>query len=415
MNATDKTMEKITTLAKGRGFVFAGSEIYGGLSNTWDYGPLGVEFKNNVKKAWMKKFVQESKYNVGLDAAILMNPQVWVASGHVGGFSDPLMDCKECKTRHRADQLIGGCRLQRRPAVTAGEDVRSHQGKRHPLPGLRQMQFYRHPAVQSDVQNLPGRDRGRQERAVTCVRKRRRAFLSTFSMSSVPPAASCPLALLRSANPSATRSRPAISPSAPGNLSRWSWNFSASPAPIWNGLLIGRITATTGCSSLGIDGGEPSSARPRKGGAVPSIPTPPPTLSSCSPSAGASCGALPTGPTSTWAAIMEHSGKTLEYFDQETNEQYIPYVIEPSLGADRVALAFLCDAYDEENVCGERRHPRGAASAPGAGALQGVRSARCPKKLAEPAQTTSAPELSEALYGGLRRRRLHRQAVPPSG
>ena len=106
MNATDKTMEKITTLAKGRGFVFAGSEIYGGLSNTWDYGPLGVEFKNNVKKAWMKKFVQESKYNVGLDAAILMNPQVWVASGHVGGFSDPLMDCKECKTRHRADQLL---------------------------------------------------------------------------------------------------------------------------------------------------------------------------------------------------------------------------------------------------------------------------------------------------------------------
>ena len=103
---SEKTMEKIVALCKGRGFVYAGSEIYGGLANTWDYGPLGVEFKNNVKRAWWKKFVQECKYNVGLDSALLMNPEVWVASGHVGGFSDPLMDCKECKTRHRADQLI---------------------------------------------------------------------------------------------------------------------------------------------------------------------------------------------------------------------------------------------------------------------------------------------------------------------
>ena len=100
------TLEKITALAKNRGFIFPGSEIYGGLANTWDYGPLGVEFKNNVKKAWWKKVVQESKYNVGLDAAILMNPQTWVASGHVGGFADPLIDCKACKARFRADQLI---------------------------------------------------------------------------------------------------------------------------------------------------------------------------------------------------------------------------------------------------------------------------------------------------------------------
>ena len=103
---TKATMDKIVSLCKNRGFIFPGSEIYGGLSNTWDYGPLGVEFKNNVKKAWWKKFVQESPYNVGMDAAILMNPQTWVASGHVGGFSDPLMDCKSCKARHRADKLI---------------------------------------------------------------------------------------------------------------------------------------------------------------------------------------------------------------------------------------------------------------------------------------------------------------------
>ena len=104
--AVEKTMEKVVALAKTRGFVYPGSDIYGGLANTWDYGPIGVELKNNVKKAWWKKFVQESPYNVGVDCAILMNPQTWVASGHVGGFSDPLMDCKECKERFRADKLI---------------------------------------------------------------------------------------------------------------------------------------------------------------------------------------------------------------------------------------------------------------------------------------------------------------------
>ncbi|MBQ2031872.1 MAG: glycine--tRNA ligase, partial [Lachnospiraceae bacterium] len=102
----EKTMDKIVALAKARGFVYPGSEIYGGLANTWDYGNLGVELKNNVKKAWWKKFIQENPYNVGVDCAILMNPQTWVASGHLGGFSDPLMDCKECHERFRADKLI---------------------------------------------------------------------------------------------------------------------------------------------------------------------------------------------------------------------------------------------------------------------------------------------------------------------
>ena len=106
MKNSEKTMEKIVALCKNRGFIYSGSEIYGGLANSWDYGPLGVELKNNVKKAWWKKFVQENKYNVGLDSAILMNPETWVASGHVGGFSDPLIDCKGCKMRHRADKLI---------------------------------------------------------------------------------------------------------------------------------------------------------------------------------------------------------------------------------------------------------------------------------------------------------------------
>ena len=106
MKAQEKSMETLVALCKGRGFVYAGSEIYGGLANAWDYGPLGVELKNNIKRAWWKKFVQENPYNVGLDSAILMNSETWVASGHLGGFSDPLMDCRQCKTRHRADKLI---------------------------------------------------------------------------------------------------------------------------------------------------------------------------------------------------------------------------------------------------------------------------------------------------------------------
>ena len=112
MEQSEKTLDMIVNLCKNRGYVFPGSEIYGGLANSWDYGPLGVEFKNNVKKAWLKKFVQESPYNVGLDAAIIMNPQTWVTTGHVSSFSDPLLDCRACKARHRADKLIGEEHLQ---------------------------------------------------------------------------------------------------------------------------------------------------------------------------------------------------------------------------------------------------------------------------------------------------------------
>ncbi|MEJ8751299.1 glycine--tRNA ligase [Lagierella sp. ICN-221743] len=122
----DITMEEIVSLAKMRGYVFPGSEIYGGLSNTWDYGPLGVELKNNVKKAWWKKFVQEKEYNVGIDAAILMNPDVWVASGHVGGFSDPLIDCKACKSRFRVDKLIEDYYLDEKGEELTGLDGMSN-------------------------------------------------------------------------------------------------------------------------------------------------------------------------------------------------------------------------------------------------------------------------------------------------
>ena len=147
MKNTEKTMDKIVALCKNRGFVYPGSEIYGGLANSWDYGPLGVELKNNIKKAWWKKFVQENPYNVGLDSAILMNPQVWVASGHVTTFNDPLIDCKSCKMRHRADKLIEGW-LAENPmpdvnveAMTNDEMVAFIRAQQIPCPGCGKSDF----------------------------------------------------------------------------------------------------------------------------------------------------------------------------------------------------------------------------------------------------------------------------------
>ena len=166
MKNTEKTMEKIVALCKGRGFVYPGSEIYGGLANSWDYGPLGVELKNNVKRAWWKKFVQENPYNVGLDAAILMNPEVWVASGHVTTFNDPLIDCKACKMRHRADKLIETWCGEQGPdgRQCGGHDQRGssilYPGQQRDLSRLRKVRLHRYPQVQPDVQDPSGRHRG---------------------------------------------------------------------------------------------------------------------------------------------------------------------------------------------------------------------------------------------------------------
>ncbi len=186
----EKTMDKIVALAKGRGFIYPGSEIYGGLANTWDYGNLGVELKNNVKRAWWQKFIQENKYNVGVDCAILMNPQTWVASGHLGGFSDPLMDCKECHERFRADQLIENF---------AEENSIELDGSVDGWDNAKMEQFI-------------------EEKAVCCP---------TCGKCSVHPGKRCRLALARLENRSEMKLLRGILRSARANLSRWSWSFSA--------------------------------------------------------------------------------------------------------------------------------------------------------------------------------------------
>ena len=233
MEQSEKTLDMIVNLCKNRGYVFPGSEIYGGLANSWDYGPLGVEFKNNVKKAWLKKFVQESPYNVGLDAAIIMNPQTWVTTGHVSSFSDPLLDCRACKARHRADKLIG----EEHPEVNVDamsfdemdafiaehEDIVCPVCGKHDFTPIRKFNLMFKTAIGVT-----------EDSSSTCYLRPEtaQASLSTLPTSSAPPAASCPSACARWARLSATRSPRATSPSAPVSSSRWSASSSASPAPI---------------------------------------------------------------------------------------------------------------------------------------------------------------------------------------
>ena len=329
MKNTEKTMEKIVNLCKGRGFIFSGSEIYGGLANTWDYGPLGVELKNNVKKAWWKKFVQENPYNVGLDAAILMNPQVWVASGHVGGFSDPLMDCKECKERFRADKVIEdwcqennfdlGHSVDAMSQAQMKEFVEEHNiccpscGK-HNWTDIRQfnLMFKTFQGVTEDAKNTVS---FRNEITPGNFTFRTREFeqmeLEFFCK--------------------------------PGTELEW---FS-----YWKKF----------CHQWLLDlGMKDENLRLRD--------HEPEELSHYSNATTDFEFVFPFGWGELWGvasrtnfdlnAHQTTSGKDMTYFDQEANEHYIPYVVEPSLGADRVTLAFLVDAYDEEVVDAEKNDVR---------------------------------------------------------
>ena len=211
----EKTMEKIVALAKSRGFVYPGSEIYGGLANTWDYGNLGVELKNNVKKAWWQKFIQESPYNVGVDCAILMNPQTWVASGHLGGFSDPLMDCKECHERFRADKII--------------EDFaeENHIELKGSVDGWTQEEMKNFIADN----NVPCPTCGKHN--FTDIRQFNLMF-KTFQ------------GVTEDAKNTVMRSHRVTLHSVPESSNRWSLSSSASRIPIWSGLIIGETSVSTG-------------------------------------------------------------------------------------------------------------------------------------------------------------------------
>ncbi|MEG2813611.1 MAG: glycine--tRNA ligase [Oscillospiraceae bacterium] len=345
---SEKTMDKIVALCKGRGFVYAGSEIYGGLSNTWDYGPLGVEFKNNIKKAWWKKFIQESPYNVGLDAAILMNPQVWVASGHVGGFSDPLMDCRDCKTRHRADNLI------EEQAKTSAEGWSNEQmnkfiqekGITCPKCGSKNftdirnfnLMFKTFQGVTEDAKNeiylRPETAQGIFVNFANVLRTTRKKL--PFGIGQVGKSFRNEI--------------------TPGNFifrirefEQMELEFFCKPDTDLEWFDFWKDYCKNWLLNLGID---ENNIKMRDHDAE--------ELSFYSKATTDIEFMFPFGWGELWGVAdrtdydlnchIKQSGKALDYFDQETGEHYVPYVIEPSLGADRVTLAFLCEAYDEEKI-----------------------------------------------------------------
>lgn len=347
------TMEKITALAKNRGFVFPGSDIYGGLANSWDYGPLGVLFKNNVKKAWWKKFVQESRYNVGLDAAILMNPETWVASGHVGGFSDPLIDCKNCKSRFRADKLIEDS------MKSAGGNISCDGWSNDELEDF---------IVSNDIV-CP--DCGKKD--FTSIRKFNLMF-KTFqgvtedSKSEIylrPETAQGIFVNFKNVQRTARKKIPfgiaQIGKSfrneiTPGNFifrtrefEQMELEFFCKPGTDLEWFDYWKQYSIDFLKALGMN---MDNIRVRDHEQA--------ELSHYSKATTDLEYMFPFGWGELWGIAdrtdfdltrhQEHSGQDMSYLDQETNERYVPYCIEPSLGADRVALAFLVDAYDEEKL-----------------------------------------------------------------
>lgn len=347
MPNSEKTMEKVVGLCKNRGFVYSGSEIYGGLSNTWDYGPLGVEFKNNVKNAWYKKFVQENPYNVALDSAILMNPQVWVASGHVGGFSDPLMDCKDCKTRHRADKLIedaggdaNGMTFEQMSDYIKEHGITCPECGSANFTDIRKfnLMFKTFQGVTEDAKNeiflRPETAQGIFVNFANIQRTTRRKL----------PFGVCQIG--KSFRNEIT----------PGNFTfrtrefeQMELEFFCKPDTDLEWFYYWKDYCKNWLLSLGI---KEENMRLRDHEKE--------ELSFYSKATTDIEYLFPFGWGELWGIAdrtnydlkqhQDHSGKSLEYFDPSDNTRYIPYVVEPSLGADRVALAFLCEAYDEEEV-----------------------------------------------------------------
>ena len=361
MDNSQKTMDKIVALCKNRGFIFPGSEIYGGLANSWDYGPLGVEFKNNVKKAWWKKFVQECKYNVGLDSAIIMNPETWVASGHVGGFSDPLMDCKSCKTRHRADKLIEEYAFQNglddNPAGWTFAQMADYiKEKEIACPDCGGKDF-------ADIKkfNLMFKTyQGVTEDSTTELYLRPETAQGIFvDFSSIQRSArkKLPFGVCQIGKSFRNEITPGNFTFRTREFEQMELEFFCKPGTDLEWFNFWKEYCRKWLVDLGMRE-ENLKLRDHS----------PEELCFYSKATTDFEFLFPFGWGELWGVAdrtdydltqhAEHSGKDMTYFDPETNEKYIPYVVEPSLGADRVALAFLVDAYDEEVIDAEKNDVR---------------------------------------------------------
>ena len=346
-------MEKIVALCKNRGFIFPGSEIYGGLANSWDYGPLGVEFKNNVKRAWWKKFVQESRYNVGLDAAIIMNPETWVASGHVGGFSDPLMDCKGCKARHRADKLIEDYAFQNgtndNPAAWSFEEMAAFIQEKNivcPICGGKDftdikkfnLMFKTFIGVTEDSTNT-----------VYLRPETAQGIFVNFPAVQRSARKKLPFGICQIGKSFRNEITPGNFVFRTREFEQMELEFFCKPGTDLEWFAYWKNFCHQWLLDLGMKG---ENLRLRDHD--------PEELCFYSKATTDFEFLFPFGWGELWGIADRtdydltqhgnHSGKDLTFFDQETGEHYVPYVVEPSLGADRVALAFLVDAYDEEEI-----------------------------------------------------------------
>ncbi len=361
MHNSEKTMDKIVALCKTRGFIFPGSEIYGGLANSWDYGPLGVEFKNNVKKAWWKKFVQESKYNVGLDSAIIMNPEAWVASGHVGGFSDPLMDCKQCKMRHRADKLIEEYAFENKtddnPAGWSFEQMADFiKEKGIACPGCGGHEF-------TDIKkfNLMFKTFiGVTEDSTSTVYLRpetAQGIFVNFPAVQRTTRKKLPFGVCQIGKSFRNEITPGNFVFRTREFEQMELEFFCKPGTDLEWFAYWKNFCHQWLLNLGMKN---ENLRLRDHD--------PDELSFYSKATTDFEYLFPFGWGELWGIAdrtnydlsqhADHSGKDMTYFDPETNEHYIRYVVEPSLGADRVALAFLIEAYDEEVIDAEKNDTR---------------------------------------------------------
>ena len=345
MQNSEKSMEKIVTLAKGRGFVYAGSEIYGGLSNTWDYGPLGVEFKNNIIKAWWKKFVQENPYNVGLDSAILMNPQVWVASGHVGGFSDPLMDCKSCKTRHRADKLIEDTGVN--PAGWSDAQM-SDYIKEHNIvcPECGECNFTDIRKFNLMFKTFQGVTEDAKNEIYLRPETAQGIFVN-FANIQRTSRKKVPFGVCQIGKSFRNEITPGNFIFRTREFEQMELEFFCKPGTDLEWFAYWKETCKNWLLSLGMQE-EHLKLRDHEKEELSHYSNATTDFEFLFPFGWGELWGIADRTDYDLNAHMKQSSKSLEYFDQESGEKYVPYVIEPSLGADRVLLAFLCDAYDEE-------------------------------------------------------------------
>ncbi len=354
----EKSMDKIIALAKSRGFVYPGSDIYGGLANTWDYGNLGVELKNNVKKAWWQKFVTENRYNVGVDCAILMNPQTWVASGHLKGFADPLMDCKACHERFRADKLIEDWAADTGFKIEGTVDGWSNEKmqdfvKEHKIacPSCKATDFTEIRQFNLMFKTFQGVTEDSKNTVYLRPETAQGIFVN-FKNVQRTSRKKIPFGIGQIGKSFRNEITPGNFTFRTREFEQMELEFFCKPGTDLEWFTHWRSYCIEFLKTLGIKD-EDLRARDHSKEELCFYSVATTDLEFLFPFGWGELWGIADRTDYDLTQHQKVSGADMTYFDDETNEKYIPYVIEPSLGADRVTLAFLCEAYDEEKLEGD--------------------------------------------------------------